>query len=385
MKREVTASLWAAHRALGVFLGALLFLIFATGTVCTFRDELRLWSSPVAQAGQGQALAAPNGAQIERVVEQFAQHHPLTTVPRWAIFLPFYEDGAYELIYADKQHRSLVRAFVGDSDLRYLGEAARTPGEFLFNLHANLSFRGRIGRISVGLLGLGALFLALTGFLIHRHKLRNAFTFRPGQTLRKTLGDTHRAVGLWGFAFFVMISFSGALLGLKSILLVAPTAVQFKGDFAKAKEVLTPAQVRRKGEPMIMAPVPELWDASMELAQANAEASTFVPTLLSAWAWGDFNAQWVVAGSLPGQLAPQNEGMRVRLYAGDASPLELESVLEHPAPRRVLSTMSPLHYGDFGGWPLKFLYAALGFGGLVLIGSGLMIWAQRSAKPKASA
>lgn len=381
MKREVLTSLWGAHRVAGSLLGALIFLIFVTGTLCTFRDELRLWSSPVARSSPAQDVTlAPSGQVVQQVIARFEEHHPLRELPRWALLLPIYPQGSYELIYQDKSRPTLVRAFVGGPELSYLGESNNNPGEFVFLLHANLTLRGKTGRILVGLFGLGCLFLVITGILIHRQKLRNAFALRRGKSLRRTLGDTHRAMGLWGVGFFAVISFTGAVLGLKPVLMVAPTAVQFKGDLKQAKKALRPASVKRSGREAPMKDVELLWTRMHQELRQGAGESDFVPTILNAWAWGDANAQLVLSGSLPGQLAAQNEAATVRVDAVSGKLLNREWVGQKHWPARLYSSMAPLHYGDFGGWPLKFLYAALGGCGVLLVGSGLMIWAQRGGE-----
>lgn len=380
MKREVLASLWGAHRAAGAGIGALVFLIFVTGTFCTFRDELRLWSSPMVQSAEQAQSPELDARGVEQVIAAFAQHHPMEEVPRWAVFLPADRHGAYELVYKDPKKPSLARAFVGGRDLDYLGESRCNPAEFLFNLHANLSFRGKLGRVSVGLVGLVCLFLVCSGFLIHRHKMRNAFALRKGKSLRKTLGDTHRAVGLWGVLFFTAISFSGAVLGLKSLVVVAPAAVKFKGKLGAAKKALSPPRVKRSGETVPMRPAAKLWSEALAQAQRQAQDGEFVPTILSSYAWGDRQAQWVLSGSLRGSLSPENEAVQVRLSGVDGGLIHSESVLEQAWSRRVFSALTPLHYGDFGGLAIKTLYALLGGAGVVLVGSGLLIWMRRRAE-----
>jgi len=44
-----------------------------------------------------------------------------------------------------------------------------------------------------------------------------------------------------------------------------------------------------------------------------------------------------------------------------------------------LSMSRPLHFGDYGGLPLKILWAALTLFTMVVLGSGLYLWLARSA------
>lgn len=378
MKKEVVKRLWSAHGVAGALLGSVVFLLFLTGTICMFRDELRLWSSPAVQAQGPFEAAVVDGGSVQKAIQSFSEHHPLNETARWAVLLPLYPQGVFELLYRPKDERGLLRAYVRGGDFAYVGASDRTPSEFLFNLHANLTIRQKMGRILVGCVGLVCIFLVITGLLIHRHKLRNAFSFRLGGSLRKSLGDAHRALGLWGLPFFALISLSGAALGLKTVLLLSPTAVVFKGNVAQAKRALRHPIPKASKNSASMQPVALLWDASLrQVARAN-EGRSFVPTIINVQHWGDMNAQWSLSGSLRGSLSPQNEAAVVRLSARTAAIDSHESIHEQGWPQRIYSTLTPLHYGDFGGWPMKVLYAALGLGGLALVATGLMIWAQRA-------
>ena len=48
---------------------------------------------------------------------------------------------------------------------------------------------------------------------------------------------------------------------------------------------------------------------------------------------------------------------------------------------KILRDFSSLHYGNFGGWPLKALYVLLGFIPVVLLGSALIMWWNRVLWP----
>ena len=40
----------------------------------------------------------------------------------------------------------------------------------------------------------------------------------------------------------------------------------------------------------------------------------------------------------------------------------------------------PLHFGDYGGWPLKVRWAALDIATLVVLGSGVYLWLKRGSR-----
>ncbi|KAF1048691.1 MAG: hypothetical protein GAK38_01135 [Xylophilus sp.] len=61
----------------------------------------------------------------------------------------------------------------------------------------------------------------------------------------------------------------------------------------------------------------------------------------------------------------------------DARSGALTKVLEMPWYLRVLELSRPLHFGDYGGLPLKVLWAALDALTIVVLGSGLYLWFAR--------
>jgi len=51
-----------------------------------------------------------------------------------------------------------------------------------------------------------------------------------------------------------------------------------------------------------------------------------------------------------------------------------------PAGRQIAASLYDLHFGSFGGWPVKLIYAILGFGLTVMISAGMDIWLTKSAE-----
>lgn len=46
-----------------------------------------------------------------------------------------------------------------------------------------------------------------------------------------------------------------------------------------------------------------------------------------------------------------------------------------------LLVSQPLHFGDYGGLPMKFIWAALDIATIVVLGSGLYLWVKRRQSP----
>lgn len=69
----------------------------------------------------------------------------------------------------------------------------------------------------------------------------------------------------------------------------------------------------------------------------------------------------------------------------DARTGKLTSILDMPWYLRALEISRPLHFGDYGGLPLKIIWALLDLVTIVVLGSGLYLWAARPRREKAAA
>lgn len=389
MKKEQLGLWLQAHRFLGVTLGIVIFATCLTGTAMVFRDELRLWCSPLAQRSAELGERAPEfsnareleGEELSRVVQSFLAEHPIDQVSRGLILLPDNRDALYELIYQKPQAKSLTRAYIDARDLAYLGESSVQAADFIFAIHANLALRGKLGRTLVGIMGVFMLLLIVTGVLIHRKKIKNLFALRWVGTARRFYTDAHNAMGLWGLPFHFMIAFTGAILGVKSLLVLVPAVAEFRGDVRKAKQELRPPAVQRNGEMATMAPIAQLWQEGMAKLDEEIEQD-FVPTMISLDAWGEKPAVMSISGAIPGALLPENEAFSLRLSGVDAKVKDLENGLEGGMFRRGFDALAPLHYGDFSGWSLRILYFLFGISTTILAATGLSIWAQRQSQLK---
>jgi uncharacterized iron-regulated membrane protein len=82
-----------------------------------------------------------------------------------------------------------------------------------------------------------------------------------------------------------------------------------------------------------------------------------------------------------------DEAFSSRLYKPvliDAATGEITDRRELPWYLTALLLSQPLHFGDYGGQPMKLLWALLDIGTIIILGSGLYLWLKRSRKEKAA-
>jgi hypothetical protein len=109
------------------------------------------------------------------------------------------------------------------------------------------------------------------------------------------------------------------------------------------------------------------------LANVEAAYPKARPSYLFVEHPGETGQHASVALITPGRLS---RGELV-VVGGDARPLGEVGYESGSVGLRVLSTMTPLHFGWFGGWPVKVAYFLLGLGLTAVTSSGVAIWLAR--------
>jgi uncharacterized iron-regulated membrane protein len=368
---RVQRSLYDLHAWTGAGVGFFLFLVCLTGSLTVYRDEIRVWEHAPLHSVHYREAHATSATQA---LEVFAAHYDLSAPNLVALRLPGPDHPAYGIIFAKPGQGGLTRAYVHPETAEFLGEPRTQLADFLFQLHASLLMRGKIGRYVVGLAGVAYLVLIASGVVIHRRLLRNLFTQRWGRSLRLSLADAHRALGVWPLLFHLVIASSGTILALKDLLVMVPTYAASHAHPGTLRADQRRPPTKRAGEPKSMAKLDTL------VERARAEVAGFVPTLVVLTAWGDANAEVDIGGSLPGHLLAKNEAARVRFSGVTGDLRSVENSREHAAARRAYDALTPLHYGDYGGATLRACYFAFGLAATSLTWTGTWMWFERARR-----
>jgi uncharacterized iron-regulated membrane protein len=367
MPRERTKRIYMLHAWVGVLTGLFLFVVSLSGIFALFGAELRTWEDPNLRLPVAERPVPVNPLMASFVAEQAARGEiAFMRVDLPAAPTPYYES------------RILLRPEGGKSELvvrRWnAATGARLPerGEglsvWLVDFHTDLMMPSPIGRYLVGLAGIIMLLSAVTGLLTHQKLVREAFTWRLDRSVRLKWQDSHKALGLWGAPFHLMIAFTGAILGLASLFALLVGIIAFKGDADSVREAVLPPEPPAANAPAQMAEI-------TRVAEAAGRATGGAPQFVSITHWGDQNAIYKV------YVAPP-DGELIRYAGATASGAsgEITGTFLSDTPGlagRVFASMTPLHYATYGGIALKFLYTALGAALCVLIATGLMMWLER--------
>jgi uncharacterized iron-regulated membrane protein len=202
----------STHRWIGIALFAYVALLCVTGSVLVYRPELfRFFEPQPVTVAVGPSLLT-EAQLLARAATAFPGETPVTV---WPARQP---DHAVEV---ELTSDTGVRGHLFDP---YTGEPLRhaIPWDFwlvskLLVLHTDL-LGGESGRLVNGALGLGLVFLALTGVLVWRPRKRQAPSISTGRQVGG-LRRLHMTVGIWAALFAFMWGLTGFNLAYPQLLM----------------------------------------------------------------------------------------------------------------------------------------------------------------------
>lgn len=351
----------AGHSALGIAFAALIYIVCFSGTVLVFMNDLQRWEqpdAPVVGATSPEIISAALAAayaqaRTEGAVDDVFVMGPGVLSPRLAIHYSDHAGGEGEWL-ADAQGRLAARI-----------EAPWS--EFIGELHTSLHLPRTWGLMLVGLTGVALLSSLISGVLSHPRVFKDAFALRRGGSRRLQEADLHNRLGVWGLPFHVVVSLSGALLGLSTLIIGVLALAAYEGNSEKAfAAVLGPMH----GTDTTPAPVPDL-AAMIRTVQSTAPAAEFVTARIQAIGTA---GQVVHLGmKSPGYLPMAN-----MYYFDGTGKLTGDGGLEQGTiGQQILGALQPLHFGWFGGVPIRLAYGILGLALTVIAYNGVTIWLVR--------
>lgn len=353
-------SVLAGHSALGLAFAALIYLVCFSGTVAVFAHEFQRWERPAAPMVHSVTPAA-----VQRTMEQ-AQVAFGQPAEHINMILPTPELPRL-VVTADVGHGQVERTWYADALGTLASDGEATWTRFMSDLHIYLHLPRSWGMFVVGLTGVALLSSLISGILAHPRVFKDAFHLRWGGSKRLQEADLHNRAGVWALPFHLVVSLTGALLGLTTFVVGVLAMVVFQGDMNKVYEMfIGPAPI---DDPR-GAPLPNLV-GMLETVERLSPGS--LPTYVGVEHPNERGQGAYITARQPDRLA---YGDAFTFGPGGAlirhSDIDRVTVGE-----RILNVLGPLHFGWFGGWPIKIAYGVLGAGLTAVTSSGVAIWLAR--------
>jgi len=350
----------AGHSALGLAFAALIFLVCFSGSAAVFIQEVQRWERP-----QDPVVREVSAPAIQNAFREGLRLTPDTD--RVVINLPGNGLPRYTLTtWKGRDHTQWSLDAEGRPTRRL-----ETPWtEFVQDLHIYLHLPQSWGMFVVGLTGVALLSSLVSGVLAHPRVFRDAFHLRWGGSKRLQEADLHNRLGVWGLPFHVLLSLTGSLLGLATIIVGVLAMVVFKGDTEKAYALFATPEPAHDASTV----------APVDLTPMLATVARVAPEARITYA--------IVEDPRKGEQHISFGIQNPRVLAREIYSFDRHGVLlggtgygARNLGEGLYSAIGSAHFGWFGGWASKIAYGVLGVALTVVTSSGVAIWlARRRAK-----
>ena len=233
--------------------------------------------------------------------------------------------------------------------------------EVMERLHVDL-YAGLKGTLFLGSMGLLLVLSLVSGVVLYGRFMRKLkFGTVRDRTPRLRWLDLHNLLGIATLVWLLVVGLTGTINAL-----AIPIFQQWQ-----ATEL---AEMTGRHAAPDQPPVTELTSVDAVLANASAVAPGKVLSFL-AFPGNEFASPHHFVAFMAGE-----EARTERLFTAvlvDASTAEVLEVSSMPWYTQVLFVSQPLHFGDYGGLPLKVLWALLDVLAIVVLGSGVYLWLKK--------
>ncbi|HEY6816062.1 MAG TPA: PepSY-associated TM helix domain-containing protein [Croceibacterium sp.] len=346
----------SAHAAIGLLAGALLYIVCLSGTLLVFYEEWQRFE----QATPPQMTAIDPDAVQRGMEALLATERGKPPTTHFYVDMPLAELPTTRVI-TDTQSMHL------DAQGRLVGPEQIEWANFLYGLHYTLNIpvaQGLVGITLVGLLGVLMIALALSGLIAHPKIFRDAFRLRTRHRGGVALSDWHNRLSVWTLPFSLAIAVTGAVIGLSTVTAAALAERYYGGDV----EALYATMFGEEGEPD---PAPaQLPDVATALRYMAANHPDVRLTYVTVHEPGTAGQHVQIVAEHPRRL------IFGEYYLFDsAGRFEGTAGLADGAlGQQAAASNYDLHFGNYGGLPVKIAYALLGLALTAVCATGTFIW-----------
>lgn len=341
----------SGHASIGLLAGAFLYLLCLSGTLVVLHEEWQRWEQPhvpemqsiapqAVQAGIDNVLASERG---KPATTHLYVHLPSDALPR-------------TVVTTDTQAQYV------DASGSIVAPEAHKWTEFIVALHYYLHLPQTFGMMIVGIFGVMMAALIVGGVLAHPRIFRDAFRLRARGPEQLAQADWHNRLGVWTLPFGLAIAVTGAWIGIASIMAWAMAGSWYGGNVERVFEPVFGS------EPTVaVAGRPRVDLALADMASRHPDIPVSYVILHDP---GTPEQHIQLIGNHPRRLI---FGEYYR-YDASGSFIDTARMSDGEIGQQLAASTYKLHFGTFGGLPVRLAYVLLGFAVTVVSASGITIW-----------
>jgi len=369
MKADTLRKYLVVHTWTGILSSLMLFVAFYAGGISMFAPEITHWAriepARVGASADADALAAA-----------FFAAQPKTA--RATLVLPSEDNAAPFMRYKQDGREHRVELDTA-GQLRPLADGGGETGGFVDHLHrkGGLPLPLDIAEPIIGIVSLVYAVALISGVVVLLPSLlKDLFVLRIGRNVKRMWLDLHNLLGLASLPFHIVMALSAAVFGLHDWIYATQNALVYPQGLKGVEAQSAPKRAPVTKDTSAWLPPSQL------VAQAKAAAPGFEPTALDYRDVGTPKAMAHVAGTDDQHF---KRSARVGFALMDPATGQVFQSSYLPGQQNsgwaaMLSSFFSLHFGSYGGEPLRVLYAVLGMMGALLFYTGNVLWIETRTK-----
>ncbi len=337
----------------GLVFGWLGFAIFLTGILAVFDDEITLWANPAVAA----ARIDPDQALI--LMTQADRKSPGS----WFAMLPTSRVPAMKLNWREGQADVPIQKLIDTATGAELAMSQTAGGAFFTKFHYTLH-AGDIGLWIVAATSVAMLSFIVSGVVIHRRIFKDFFTFRPRAASQRKLMDLHNFTAVLTLPFLIMIVYTG--LTIKSSTYLPIKAASAKpGSSSPVGMPKPPVETALQHPPS--GPSPSVTDL---IRIAESAIGTGKIAFISVATDDDGRISFTASRRSDDRLNLSTDTVRLDRATGEILKVQRVQSGAYLTQR----VFAGLHFGQYGGDLVRWIYFLCGAAGTCMIGAGLMLF-----------
>lgn len=341
------------HTWCGVVSALFLIVCFLAGALTLFLDDLNRWAAPPPPS----VMPAPDARQQAQLLDYMAAHPEITTT--FTLHLRTTADAPAPLSW-ERDGEQFWATRDANGQWRRFSAPLPALGEVLDDLHRTAGIPGAVGGYTMGVVAVLYALALISGTVLLLPRLkRQLFALRPEGGRRRAWLDLHNLLGLTALSFHLVIAITTAVFVFyapleQAMRALSPAADTDVAEAAGQGELLPPATLLARAQAFVPALQADriVFDALDDRAEALA-------VVLGETAAGG-RRLYVALNPYGGALRYRNSGGSFYHAASDA--------------------FAALHFGNYGGYPLRWLYFVLALAGAVLFYTGNLLWLGKRAR-----
>ncbi|MFT4069213.1 PepSY-associated TM helix domain-containing protein [Paraburkholderia sp.] len=378
MRSDILRVYKTVHTWTGIVAGLLLFIAFYAGAITMFKDSLSDWTTPPAVATSPSVPLERADVLIERTLDAHPAARKLFTL---------------SLVGEDRVRLSWQSA-PGQRWDAWLDDAGRLhaaqsrpsdAARFIDVLHMTAGVPGGYD-VGMGVMGVVSLLYGLalvSGVIVLLPTLvKDLFALRIGKNLKRMWLDAHNAVGILSLPFHLVMALSVVAFGLSDYIFNVQDRVIYDGALQPMMLAQNPFFATAPIVPRAASePAPAMLPPARLLAKVHERAPRFEPTALRYRRAGQPGATVFVAGDDARYLARDGGFALMDPFTGRFLNAQfLPGAADGNNWSASTSAFYALHFGSYGGAPVRWGYFVLGLAGAFLFYSGNLLWIESRRK-----